>query len=193
MKIYRVSSNVDKYQWLVPESESVWQGDLLEFDCKPKAASWTAPKVYVHNPKLPVGDFFNLAAGALVCGPRATEALHEHLEMAGELLPLALGSQGLTVMNVLECFNCLDDLRSENIGGANERYEFLPERLGGSSLFKIPQTSNAEILTVSGRPGKAPEEEFKSCVERHRLKGLEFELVWEQPQGSKPRRRRKAN
>src|SRR5437899_11052895 len=54
MKIYRLREDVNKYQSLYVD-ESKWKGDILDvltFDCKPKASSWSAPSVFILHPKL---------------------------------------------------------------------------------------------------------------------------------------------
>jgi hypothetical protein len=172
--------DVARFQWLIAEPEQVYSTGVLDFDCQPKLDGWVPPRAYVHNPKRKAGDFFKLVPGALVCSPRAVGVLRGVLEMAGELLPLPVEGHEVTVLNVLECVNCLDEGRSDfDSDRARSRYVFLPERLSGSTLFKVPRTAAAEILTVEGRPGNDPEEEFEPLVEANNLTGLVFELVWE--------------
>lgn len=184
MRVYRVTIDVEQYQWLIPEEESLWASGVLTFDCRRKAADWPRPAVYVQNPKLEAGDFFNFAPGALVAGPSAFAAVGSVLERAGELLPL-VGTEGeYLALNVLECVNCLDQgatefrrspRTGERIGIV--RYEFHADRLDESSIFKIPETSRGEVLVYEGL--KDPEDEFKHLVEAAGLKGLVFELIWE--------------
>jgi len=45
-----------------------------------------------------------------------------------------------------------------------------------STIFKIPQTRQSEVLVVEGL--KAPEEEFRYTVEKSGLKGLLFTELW---------------
>ena len=184
MKIYRVRFDVERYQWLIPEDESLWASGLLTFDCQRKGGGWQAPSVYVQNPKLEPGDFCNFAPGALVARPSGLEVVQDLFERAGELVPLALGQERLTLLNVVECVNCLDEGASTLRYGypgrtpiGVEQYEFHVDRLSESTLFKIPQTSRAEVLTVEGL--KDAHDEFKPVVERAGLRGLEFDLLWE--------------
>ena len=57
-----------------------------------------------------------------------------------------------------------------------KEYHFEPSHFSESTLFKIPETAMAEVLTVSGL--KDPEDEFKFVVEREGLEGIIFEEVW---------------
>jgi hypothetical protein len=111
------------------------------------------------------------------------ETLRTILEMAGEILPLPHQNEPFQLMNVLECVNCLDREQTKWAYGKRtnarigiEEYRFHTNRFSESTLFKIPETAMAEILTVTGLKG--PEDEFKSIVERQGLQGLLFEEVW---------------
>jgi hypothetical protein len=184
MKIYQVKVDVNKYQYFLPSDEEIWKTDRLTFDCSPKLAEWTPPEVYVYEPKHRPGNFLSfLMGGALVCDPEATEALLDLLEMSGELLPLPYGGRTYHVLNVTECFNAIDEERTDWIIGEEtkvrigiRRYAFHRNRLPEVPLFKIPETCRGEILTVEGM--KDPDDEFKPRVERLGLKGLVFKEIW---------------
>ncbi len=103
--------------------------------------------------------------------------------MAGQLLPLPYKGQTYTILNVLECVDALDQDRTQWIYGETtgakikiEQYHFYSNRLGESVLFKIPETSRAEVLLVEGL--RDAEEEFRFIVAQNNLKGLIFEEVW---------------
>jgi hypothetical protein len=105
------------------------------------------------------------------------------LESAGELLPLPYRDSLFYLVNVVECLDCLDEQRTNWILGETtgaririEHYHFDPSCLSTSTLFKIPQTAKAEVLTVTGV--KDPSLEFKTIVERQGLMGLNFEKLW---------------
>ncbi|MGJ8678521.1 MAG: hypothetical protein ACSHX0_13485 [Akkermansiaceae bacterium] len=55
-------------------------------------------------------------------------------------------------------------------------FAFHRNRLGESSIFKIPETVRAGIYTFTGL--KDPEDEFKTAYEAAGLKGLLFEEIW---------------
>lgn len=183
MKIYKVRLDVNHYQSFLPEEEGIWKSKILQMDCTPKADRWQPPKIYVVNPARPRGNFFRLCSGAFVADSEATEKLRDLLEMAGELLPLEHKGENVSLLNVTECMNALDEERTEwELGkttGAKIRilrYAFKPNRLPESSIFKIPETAKGEVLAIEGRSD--PEDEFKFRVERGNLKGLLFDELW---------------
>jgi hypothetical protein len=141
--------------------------------------------VYVYKPLHEQGDFFQFSSSALITSPRATEALRDHLEMAGELLPLPHEGQEYTALNVTLCINSLDRERTEwaihKASGKQlwpRRYAFHAGRFPESSLFKIPETRASEILLVEGGGEFPPDQEFRSIVIREGLRGLAFDELW---------------
>lgn len=183
MKVFRVRLDSNHFQSLLPVDPEVWRADLLKMDCKPKLPTWKPPACYVTNPKLKRGSFFHFASGSFVVDSQACKSLRTILEIAGELLPLPHGSDAFYLANVLECVNCLDEQNTKWVLGKTtnaririKEYHFHPGRFSESTLFKIPETALAEVLTVTGT--KDPEDEFKSTVERQGLQGILFEEVW---------------
>jgi hypothetical protein len=174
---------VNNYQTVLPSEEGIWATGLLTFDCDLKGQNWTPPAVYVLNPKRTLGNFFHLCPGALVFDGVALDRLRDLIEMSGEILPLAFGKSTLYVVNVTECVNALDDEKTgwviaDETGSriGIQSHAFHAGRLTESPLFKIPETSRAEIYTVAGRMDS--DDEFKGRVEQCGLKGLIFEEVW---------------
>jgi hypothetical protein len=104
--------------------------------------------------------------------------------MSGELLPLPHKAEMLHVLNATECVNALDEDTTEWIYGKTtgtrigiRRYSFYANRLLEGPLFKIPETSATDILTIEGM--KDPDDEFKGRVEQLGLTGLRFEEIWD--------------
>jgi hypothetical protein len=183
MKVFRVIPDVNKFQKLFPRDEGIWATDILNFDCTPKMPDWMPPAVYVLQPKLKCGNFLGLCASAFVVDRVAHDALSDLFEMSAELLPIGDASSEQFVVNVTGCFNVLDDANTKWVYGAStgakiriERYAFHPSRFTEAPLFKIPETSKVDILTVTGL--KDPEDEFKHRVESAGLTGLLFEEIW---------------
>lgn len=178
MKIYRVQNDVEHFQYFLTEKEEDTRALLM--DCTRRAHVWHPPQVYIYEPLLQEGDFFQFAGGCLILSPRATELLRTHLEMAGELLPLPYNGTTYTLLNVLECINCLD---AERTGWAEwegrrlhpERYVFHSNRFSESELFKIPETYRAEILVVE----RDPDEGFVADLKRFDVQGYELTLLWD--------------
>lgn len=182
MKVYRIEFDVNHYQYFLPENAEDWK--RLEMDCTPKVGVWEPPVVFILEPLHIRGDFYQFGGGFLIMSTRATEVLEGFLAMAGELLPLPQGGQEFTILNVLECINCLDHEATEwfvnEATGEKYRpkkYAFNPNHFTSSMLFKIPETCRAEILVVEGR-GHCLDEEFRYVVEQAGLKGLLFKEIW---------------
>jgi hypothetical protein len=184
MKIFRISVDVSKFQWVLPELEGPNLLTLMQFDCKAKGADFQRVPWYVLNPTKIRGNFFNIGPGTIGFDQKVFESgMVEIFEMAGEILAIEVEDVGkLYILNVLECANCLDKGKSEIERYPNgefrrvTQYSFHPNRLSESSLFKIPETCKIEILTFTGLKGY--EEEFKSMYEDHSFTGLSFEELW---------------
>ncbi len=176
MRVYRIENDVNHFQYFLPQqSEDVF---TLLMDCTPKASIWTSPSVYIYKPRHKAGDFYNFDWNTLITSPRATTTLYSHLIEAGELLPLFYRDDQFTVLNVLQCVDCLDHSLSEKQPGHYIKYVFQSDQLAqvSSTIFKIPQTRQSEVLVVEGL--RAPEEEFRYTVEMAGLKGLVFTELW---------------
>ena len=98
-------------------------------------------------------------------------------------MPLTHEGEQFFALNVTECINVLDNESTQWVYGQStgaririEQYAFHADRLTETPLFKIPETSRSEILTVEGL--KDPDDEFKSRVEKMGLTGLVFEEIW---------------
>lgn len=180
MKVFRVTNDVNRYQYFLPEHEEDWQ--RLVFDCQPRLSDWTAPAIFIYKPKHKAGDFYQFNADALITSPHATDVLRFHLEMAGELLPLFYEGEEYTILNITECINCLDSekTRWERAQKGKRlwpnKYVFHPDRFSESMIFKIPETCKAEVLLVEGL--HEPEYEFRNVVLQAGLTGLVFEELW---------------
>ena len=183
MKIYRVRADVERYQHFIVEDPAALAGNLLVFDGTPKLEEWKPPAVRLAGPMLKRGCFLGIKGveGTLVADSAGYMAAGEFLEMAGELLPLPCRSEMFHVLNITECINALDQKLTEwNIEGGVKRsirrYAFHGRRMSASSLFKIPETAETEILTYE-RLGNS-EEEFKAAVQERNLEGVTFEELW---------------
>lgn len=184
MKIFRVEYDVNKYQSILSEDDSIWSTDRLIFDGRAKYNSWLPPAVYYPNPLKKLGDFVYLCPGTLVFNEKARKACATFFEMSGEILPLPHEEAPLFALNVTECWNVLDQNKTEwqyDRSGTIKlhilNFFFHRHRIPEVPLFKIPETVRGDIYTVEGM--KAPEDEFKYTVESNGLKGLIFEEVWD--------------
>lgn len=184
MKVYRVEPDVTNYQQFLPENEDFWKKHFY-FDCAPLINSWIPPSLYCFNPLKKRANFHEFTPGTFLITPETlTDSIVPmHLEMAGELLKTNHDNEVLMLMNVTQCVNSLNQNLTQwtLIPETGEKlfiqkYCFHPNRFSESSLFKIPETRRAEILTYE--ISADPEEEFKAAVEAAGMKGLTFQEIW---------------
>jgi hypothetical protein len=144
--IYELRPDVD-YQWLTFCRESDFEV-LQRFRGGSIRNEWTPLRVVpITEPQfrdLPAGDFPTLGASP-VFSEHALEKLSDMLPAYGEVLPLKSEEGSYYVYNVLSVIDALDEGRSKLVrftGGrvmTIEEYIFVPERVRGTAIFKIPQ------------------------------------------------------
>ena len=158
-----------------------------------RCRGWKAPRVYIDYPKRPTPDFWQIGvnAGAFAVAEETLEQAAMLLEMAGELLPLPTKEGLLSICNILECVDCVDEERSERRlrewpgkpeknWTTIERPAFFPRAMPESTLFKIPQRPRDIYCWERDAD---PVGEFKAFVEANKLTGLRFRLVWCEERG----------
>lgn len=184
MRVYRVRGEVNDYQALLAHDSDIWKTDALRLNGTPRTDGWIPPRVYSDQPRLKTPDIWTLVGCAgLVFPEEVIGPLDVILGRAGELLPLPYHGKNLFLLNILQDINCLDSDRSRWVGEEHGRrsavktYEFHPNRIPESTLFKIPETDRAEVLCAEGILDR--EDEFKAVVEDAGWKGLRFQLLWE--------------
>jgi hypothetical protein len=183
MKVFRVKSDVNQFQWFKP---AVRESEILRFttfDCTKIARVWQPPEVAELNPNGMRGDFAYYDPGCLLVGPSATQLVRPFFEKAGELLTLWFHGDEYLVLNIVECIDALDSSKTEWLRASDgskteiRRYAFDPGRFTQSSLFKIPETCRGSVLTWE--LDHSPENEFKAFVEKNGLSGLLFDELWD--------------
>ena len=139
-----------------------------------------------------MADFMNFAPGAFAFRQTVyngeleeDEELGIEVDNAGEALQGALVETGedIYIFNATACYNCLDHARCVPApepdwtigqrGYEPAQYAFRFERIGGSSLFKIPESIETDLFTVL-RDGGC----FYTKYHALGLKGLVFQEVW---------------
>jgi hypothetical protein len=151
-------------------------------------SNWIAPKVYVPNPLLPVGDFYRFGHDGIAIS-KAGKAAFGHLFGADcELLPIRneVGEE-FYVLNPTTCVDCLDKHRSieiltKGVSGVSlglHRILFEETRVPSPEIrmFVVPETRQFHRYTVE-RDGN-PQNEFKASIEQNGLTGLQFVLIWD--------------
>jgi hypothetical protein len=204
IKVFKVVlSDVDwitkeKYQSLIldhnvfkTEAERVAYVDKhLDFRGVP-ITEWNPPPMIPLHPSRKKPDFWNPSYGqAFAVGERAfknTLGLDKMLTKAGQLLPLSFQHQTLTVCNILALEGCIDEEKSgwviRQYDGKRVRPDrpfFIAGSLPESSLFKISQSPGT---MYAWEKDQNPEQEFKACVEKNKLTGLNFFKIWSEEEG----------
>lgn len=179
MKVYRLRSDVNSYQYFLPaHDEDIGK---LNTECQPLLDRWHPPQVYVYEPLHKPGDLYNFYLDTPIFSPRASEVLRSHMEMSGELLPLPYKDQIYTLLNVLVCINCLDEERTQwavqdGVKLWPQKYVFHPNRFSESYIFKIPETYRAEVLIVDWEDDD--EDGFVDALVEHQIVGYQLDYLW---------------
>ncbi len=179
MNIYILKPNPNVYRILVPaQTQSL--SDYRQFNgCEIK--DWAGFKVELlllneRQDMLP-GDFPGLTSHIPVFSPRAKDALMDDLAAAGQLLPLDVvnAEQRFDALNITTLVDALDLEQAEVKRFSSgrimriQRHAFLPEKVAGLNLFKIPETPLQDVYA-----GQA----FLEAVRDSGLEGFVFKLVW---------------
>jgi hypothetical protein len=179
--VYRVKWSPDRYQALLYDLPEI-PDHLLKFDGTSKLDSWTAPPVYVDQPRLDKPDIWQLVgASVIVVSDDVAARLDPFLTTVGELLPVVVtgSSDALFALNILDDIDCLDSLQVI----AQELFVppvFLKHRLPESGLFKVPQLDKVQIFYLER---DEDHDSLRRRVEDEGLHGLVFEAVWSAAHG----------
>jgi hypothetical protein len=133
-----------------------------------------------------VWSFFNGAFAVWTELLNKIPALEQILNRAGQLLPQPFKGKELTICNILECVDCIDEektlyARSDVRKGISRPF-FVKSALPKSTLFKIPQAPT-DVFAWEDSSSTNPETEFKACVEKHKLTSIYFRPVWSETEG----------
>ena len=150
-------------------------------------SEWKKLTFYVHDPVWTKEmDFYHLSTGIVAFRQRVYESnLGEQLDRCGDVLPAVREDNGeeFYVLNPLACFNCLNramtKLRTTPDGKTVVQifnYAFHPNRIGGESVFRIPETHLTELYASSGVI--SPDEEFYHQYQANGFSGLKFNKLW---------------
>ena len=175
MKVFRLTTQVNRYQVFAPVSdEAVFR---LRTDGETMEASWQPPAVFLTPPSRPRGDFLCGFYETMITSPRATVALLAQLQAAGEVLPLPFEGETYALLNVTNVVDCLDLERAVTYPYVKS-YVFKPDVLAElpSPIFKIPQTVRSEILVVEGLRNYGVH--FQALISHHGLKGAMVSELW---------------
>jgi len=192
-EVYRAESSDAYSPLIIADPDSVAELLLDQFDGTPIVGE--LPDVLLTPCRdygiLPLPDCdLPYGLGAIVVSQKAVDCLGDILRLAGELYPARTSTGSYYFLNVTTVIDCLDYDKSvlefwpalpqfmkDGLSGRHKvhhvsRYEFLPDRIGGAPLFKLPEF-----------PSSPP---YVTCKFVHEfaeagLTGLEFRKVWPEP------------
>lgn len=181
MRVYRPTVD-EGFEWVVAVADADFEV-FRSFDGSPRRSGWVPVRVRLltedeRGQPFEESDFPWLGSHALVLRKRAVDALGSVLADVGELLPLACDDAELWVLNVCRVVDALDEGRSQLVRFGTgrimkvERHIFRPESVEGQLVFKIPQLLRGSVFMT---------DDFIHVVTG--LRGLGFELVWEDREG----------
>lgn len=114
MRAFKLSSETDDYK--AYNLDDAGLEAVNEFFCRPSEGRWQPIRLFPHrqNKRVPAGDFPCIFVGTMpALSQRATDALRDLLEPAGELLPVECPEGSLWLFNCLRFADVLDEERSE--------------------------------------------------------------------------------
>jgi hypothetical protein len=184
MKYYKINTESNNCQWIMPQVDESKIPELLNFNCSTKIKELENMEWYVFNPKQNKANFFTIGiGGVLVFDKHVYESqVYSSLEMAGEIIPISIGDETLYILNVLECVNALNkskskwDIYPNGQKGRILQYSFYKDRVSESTIFKIPETAATEVFAYSDL--KEPIDEFYYQYHKEEFTGLSFEVVF---------------
>jgi hypothetical protein len=184
MIVFQVDSDLD-YRQLYGMEEDPRYG-LLEWsrlDCTRRVSIWNPPKLFVHEPLKPRGDFMGLQSTNLILRQSALDKIGYNpfaIDELFELLPIDFEEERMWVINVLKCYNVLDYDKTEWRGKPGKstirKHAFYASRLGDEPLFKFPEERTTTM--VMAVPCVRSGFNLIELCKEHDLTGLKFVELW---------------
>lgn len=180
MKIWKLKSEVDKYNNLEPVKdfsvEEYWRfdGHELKRGWKPLAVQRMEPEK-----KLPLSDTPGFTIP--VFSKRALAILQPYLQDSAEILEFVFDEGDYYGINVIAVLDVVDYEKAKyiNFNNSNRIMVFTKYAFKECDKLKIHH-----IFKIVDEPRRGPfvSEEFKEAVEKNKLTGFKFELVWDSEQ-----------
>lgn len=181
MNIFRLQGDLRSAQSIhIDFSQS--EIDYPWFDGKPKG-DWCAPSgLFIKDLRRTATNFFYMA-NDIVFDEKVFELMGDLLEKAGEIFTVQVEGAGqLYLFNPTLRLDALDKQNYEPKGHIEgepygiQKYAFLPDALGDSSLFLLSILEPGPLFGISGRDDS--DDEFIGRYQKHKLTGLEMTKKW---------------
>lgn len=181
MNVYKLSADANRYQNFVLTNKDDWNMFMFgRFDGHSMKTEWSPLEMTLlrdanedHRDR-PQSDFPSIGGVVPVFSKRAVDALHDLLEVNGELLPLRSESGSYFAYNPTRIVNALLEASSEikRFKDGNimriVRHEFQQDKLKGESIFRLTQHRVPVYVT----------DKFVQRVKDTGLVGFDFVPVW---------------
>jgi hypothetical protein len=157
--------------------------DLLIFDGRPRATSWTPIRMrtlkFIDGQFQEPCDFPSGSGGSyLIMSKTAKEKVGRHLNRYGEFLALRCEEGDFWAFHVTHFVDALDENASDVLRSSEtpnvvlmiHKHVFRPEKLTADWMFKLPQSRGRGRFYVT--------DPFVDLIRASGLTGIEFKRVW---------------
>lgn len=178
MKIWKLDSDVEKYDSLVPVKYS--HDESQSFDSNKKKSHWTPMPVKRLNPEkgLELSDISGFMTSFPVFDQKALDILEPLIRDSVEVLPLAFKEKPYFGINVVSVLDVIDYSKSIYRTFPNTKKIAIIEKY---AFRNCDELKNHNIFKIIDEPQTRPfvSDKFKNAVEQNNLTGFLFELVWD--------------
>ncbi|SEM83736.1 imm11 family protein [Lihuaxuella thermophila] len=174
MKVFLLDHDY-QYQSVMTIEENLL--DRFEQFGQPLEHDWKPIEMFVPDAKkeLPKSDFPNFLTDVPIFNQNAKNAFYELLRPNGEFLPVIIEGEKHYAFNTINRIDALDEEASDvkrfkSSGRIMKviKYKFIPEKVQGQVIFKIPQDPGSVYVSNT----------FLAKYQEHELTGLMFREVW---------------
>jgi hypothetical protein len=181
VKVFRYKSDLRRFGLLNCDDDAISYLNQVDLDGTPIGGDWRPFRVWWDptSPANDLGDFPEFPEP--VVSGRAVDALGDVLRRHGELLELLSDDGEFCIYNVTDVIGVLDEAASVGDRLAPGRFAwlykhvFVPARVEGQEIFKIPQLRYGPVVYVTDR--------FCERVEAAGLRGFAPVEIWSERDG----------
>jgi hypothetical protein len=185
MKVFSLNFDHRRYQMidampgLVDKHPPTHAGAPLLQDWEPLTAT-------VDNPTKRRGDFLLCGLSYFVCKHEITQALSKSLQEDVQVLPVQMQAEAAAydLWNISNFLDALDVQRTQfkppPFRSQPAQWAFKPECFDRPMLFRTHTVSTIPLVVTDVRGEADAQFDFYRQCQRLKLRGLKFELLWEQ-------------
>ncbi|MGC7873762.1 imm11 family protein [Desulfosporosinus sp. SYSU MS00001] len=182
MRIYKLKSDVENYEWLTLVNEEDWRMMNHLFNGQPAAEKYRSIQVIKMNDQdrdRPLSDCPYLMPGISILNQKAIDKIWHLFSPYSELLPLSSYEGKFYIVHVTNILDCIDYQKSifKRFKNSPEsqimrfiKYAFHSDKVGSNLIFKIIDQPKSTVFVT---------QEFVNYVNSTDITGLKFDLVWD--------------